>query len=57
MTVGPAPRQRRSTAPSRTPWPRPPALANGEPDPASDALLRRRYADDYRLGGYAGAGP
>ncbi len=35
--------------------PRPPALAAEEADPASDALLRRRYADDYRLGGYAEA--
>lgn len=32
--------------------PRPPALADEAPDAACEALLRRRYAEDYRLGGY-----
>ncbi|MYE10299.1 MAG: sulfotransferase family protein [Gammaproteobacteria bacterium] len=32
--------------------PRPPALADEEPAAACEALLRRRYAEDYRLGGY-----
>lgn len=32
--------------------PRPPALAPTVPDAACTALLRRRYAEDYRLGGY-----
>ncbi|MYF94742.1 MAG: sulfotransferase family protein [Holophagales bacterium] len=32
--------------------PRPAALADAAPDPDSEALLRWRYAEDYRLGGY-----